>query len=388
MTWSPDSWRAKPLRQDPGYPDPKAAAAVAATLANKPGLVPLSGVLQLKKRLAQVAAGTGFLLQGGDCGESFDDRPGAATATARLLGQMAGRLEAPAGPVVSVARLGGQYAKPRSEDVERRGAERLPNYRGDIVNGGAFSVEARTPDPERMLTAYARAQDTVSALAGGVFTSHEALLLPFEQALLRNENGVWYSSSAHMLWLGYRTRFADGAHAEFLRGIANPLGVKVGPESSPEDLLRLLALLNPDNEAGKITLVCRLGLDTVGQLLPRLVRAVEGEGFSVLWSCDPMHGNTRRNADGLKVRSLDRLLAEALSFVALLRAEGVRPGGIHLELTGEDITECGEGAAEVASRTRNHTHCDPRLNAAQSLSLASALAAELARAGEPARAQA
>jgi len=388
MPWSLESWREKRIRQAPLYADSDAVSAVMAELAARPGLVPLSEVLALRARLAAVEGGKGFLLQGGDCGESFGDGPEAAAGTARLLSRMAAILAGAAGPVVVVARLAGQYAKPRSEPTEAKAGATLPNYRGDIVNGIAFSPAARAPDPKRMLVGYAKANETLDRLKreGEIFTSHEALLLPFEQALARKGDGLWYSSSAHMLWLGYRTRFPGEAHAEFLRGVANPLGVKVGPESGHEDLKNLLRILNPANEPGKVTLICRFGAGKIGSALPLALRAIAEEGFNALWACDPMHGNTRRTAEGLKTRRVGDILSEALDFVSILRAEGVRPSGIHLELTGNGVAECGELARVPASR--NHTHCDPRLNPAQALDLASVLAAELQPSRTPARARA
>ncbi|HXV74387.1 MAG TPA: 3-deoxy-7-phosphoheptulonate synthase, partial [Sphingomonadales bacterium] len=334
MTWSPGSWRAKPIRQHPLYADPAALARVEKELSRRPGLASLDEILKLKKHLADVSAGEGFLLQGGDCGESFESPPETARKTCRILARTAEILAREAGAVTAVTRLAGQYAKPRSKLFETQEGLTLPNYRGDIVNGTGFSARARAPDPMRMLAAYANAQQTLGVVRGEgeFFISHEALLLPFEQALLRKAEGICFSASAHMLWLGYRTRFSGEAHAEFLRGIANPLGVKVGPESLAEDLKALLHLLNPKNELGKVTLICRFGADAIAARLPVILRAVESGGFNVLWSCDPMHGNTRRNGEGLKVRHFADILSETLGFVAILRAEGVRPAGIHLEL--------------------------------------------------------
>jgi len=433
--WKPDSWRAKPAEQLPVYEDGEALEACEATLKTYPPLVFAGEVDALKAELARVAAGKAFLLQGGDCAESFAEfRTETIRDTFRVLLQMAVVLTfAAACPVVKVGRLAGQFAKPRSSATERQGETELPSYRGDIVNGIEFTPEARRPDPERLIRAYNQAAATLNhlrALAGGgfadlhrvhrwnldfvanspaaeryrdlagridealafmracgigpeaepevqgtaVYTSHEALLLPYEEALTRQAGGGrWVDSSAHLLWCGDRTRQPEGAHVEFLRGIANPVAVKVGPSTTPEGLLRLIELLNPADEPGRLTLICRFGADKIERLLPPLVRAVKQEGRTVIWSCDPMHGNTVKTESGLKTRAFDRLMLEVRRFFEVHRAEGTYAGGIHLELTGQNVTECTGGAmaiTEDALASRYHTHCDPRLNADQGLELA------------------
>jgi len=434
--WSPDSWRSKPVEQLPAYDDPDALAATEAGLAKYPPLVFAGEVDALKAELARVARGEAFLLQGGDCAESFAEFSSETVRdTFRVMLQMAVVLTfAAACPVVKVGRLAGQFAKPRSQPTERQGEVELPAYRGDIVNGIAFEDAARRPDPERLLHAYNQAAATLNhlrALAGGgfadlhevhrwnldfvanspaaeryrdladrisealafmracgigpeaepevqgteVFTSHEGLHLGYEEALTRREapSRRWVDSSAHMLWCGARTRRADGAHIEFLRGIANPVAVKVGPQMEADELLRLIDILNPANEPGRLTLICRFGADRVETCLPPLIRAVEREGRSVVWSCDPMHGNTVKTASGLKTRAFDQLMQEVRRFFAVHRGEGSYAGGVHLELTGRNVTECTGGAMEITEdklASRYHTHCDPRLNADQSLEMA------------------
>ena len=347
-------------------------------------------------------------------------------------------------PVVKVGRLAGQFAKPRSSDVERQDGRELPSYRGDIVNGIEFDASARVPDPARMIQAYNQSAATMNlvrafALGGfadlhqvnrwtqdsirddafgrrylelaeritealdfmaacgvdastsphvreaSVFTSHEGLLLPYEQALTRQDSltGGWYDCSAHMLWIGDRTRQPDGAHVEFLRGVGNPIGLKCGPSLDPEKLIRLIDILNPDNTPGRLTLIARMGADKVRDGLPALIRAVEREGRKVVWSCDPMHGNTIKAANGFKTRPFDRILEEVRGFFEVHRAEGTYAGGVHFEMTGQDVTECTGGAREITEERlgdRYHTHCDPRLNANQSLELAF-LIAEMLKAG-------
>jgi 3-deoxy-7-phosphoheptulonate synthase len=441
--WTPDSWRACEARQLPIYPDAAALAAVEKELRSYPPLVFAGEARDLTDRLADVAAGNAFLLQGGDCAESFAEfHPNTIRDTFRVLLQMAVTLTfASKMPVVKVGRMAGQFAKPRSGDFEEIGGVSLPSYRGDNVNDMAFTPEARTPDPQRMLRGYLQSAaslnllrafasggyanlhqvhkwnldfaarspwadqyaqladrigealdfmaaiglspETVPQLKGtSFFTSHEALLLGYEEAMTRQDSltGDWYDTSAHMLWIGDRTRFAGSAHVEFLRGVGNPLGLKCGPSLEADDLVRLIDVLNPGNLPGRITLITRFGHDKVEQHLPRLIRAVKREGRHVLWSCDPMHGNTIKAAGGLKTRPFDRILAEVKSFFAVHRAEGSHAGGIHLEMTGQDVTECTGGAIAISDEglaSRYQTQCDPRLNASQSLEMAFLIAEAL-----------
>jgi 3-deoxy-7-phosphoheptulonate synthase len=438
--WAPDSWKAHEARHLPVYADPAALADAEATLGNFPPLVFAGEARNLTASLAEVAAGKGFLLQGGDCAESFAEfHPNNIRDTFRVLLQMAVVLTfASKLPVVKVGRMAGQFAKPRSSPTETIGGVELPSYLGDNVNGIEFTPETRRNDPMRMIRAYSQAAATLNLLrafatggyanlrqvhqwtlefmgrspwadkfkdvadrigealdfmeACGVdpvtvpqlqstsfYTSHEALLLPYEQALTRQDSltGQWYDTSAHMLWVGDRTRFAGSAHIEFLRGVGNPLGVKCGPSLEPDVLLGLLDTLNPAREAGRITLIARFGHDKVEAGLPRLVRAVTREGHPVVWSCDPMHGNVIKSDSGYKTRPFDRILGEVRGFFAVHRAEGTHAGGIHVEMTGQDVTECTGGAVAITDEglaDRYHTHCDPRLNAAQSLELAFLLA--------------
>ena len=441
-SWSPASWRTKPIRQVPDYPDAGALTAAEATLKGMPPLVFAGEARNLKAALADVAEGNAFLLQGGDCAESFAEFGADKIRDSfRVLLQMAVVLTYGAAmPVVKVGRMAGQYAKPRSSDTETQGDVTLPSYRGDIINQMPFDEASRTPDPQRMVQSYNQASATLNLLRafaqGGYadlhqvhqwnldfvsqspqsaryqeladrlsetldfmaacgltsgttpqiretsfYTSHEALLLPYEEPLTRvdSTSGDWYDCSAHMLWIGDRTRQADGAHVEFLRGVKNPLGLKCGPSLDADDLLRLIDALNPANEAGRLTLIARMGSDNVEEHLPALIRAVEKEGRKVVWSCDPMHGNTI-SAGGFKTRPFDRVLAEVRGFFAVHRAEGTHPGGVHIEMTGENVTECLGGAQAISEATlgdRYHTHCDPRLNASQSLELAFLLAEQL-----------
>ncbi len=443
QSWSPSSWRQKPIRQVPEYPDPAALAATEATLKSHPPLVFAGEARNLMAALAKVAEGKAFLLQGGDCAESFAEfHPDNIRDTFRVLLQMAVVLTyAAALPVVKVGRIAGQFAKPRSEPFERQGDIELPSYRGDIVNGPAFDVQSRTPDPNRLLQAYAQSAATLNllrafaqggyadlhnvlrwtlgfiagnsagerykALAGRIsealefmeacgvtpasvpqlrttdfYTSHEALLLGYEQALTRIDSttGDWYDTSAHLLWIGERTRQLDGAHVEFCRGIKNPIGVKCGPTLEEDELLRLIAVLNPENRPGRLTLICRFGADKVAERLPRLLRAVKREGASVVWSSDPMHGNTIKSQSGFKTRPFDRILKEIKTFFEVHRAEGTHAGGVHFEMTGENVTECLGGAQAISDQdlsSRYHTHCDPRLNASQALELAFLMAESL-----------
>jgi 3-deoxy-7-phosphoheptulonate synthase len=388
--WTPASWRALEARHQPAYADPAALDSALRELAAYPPLVPAAEAHALKDQLAEAQAGRAFLLQGGDCAESFAEfSPGTILGTARLIEAMARRLAAASGlRIVRLGRIAGQFAKPRSRELEHKDGRALPMYRGDIVNGLAFDEAARRPDPERMFRAYCQSAAALSHLreAAGpepLYTSHEALLLPYEQALTRRDGAGWYGSSAHFLWVGDRTRFAASAHVEYLRGLTNPIGIKCGPALSPEMLAGLLEILNPAREPGRITLISRMGVDRVETALPPLLRAVAAEGHPVLWACDPMHGNTERTASGYKTRPLGRILGELRAFFAAARTEGVRGGGIHVEMTGRDVTECTGGADPVTEAdlaARYHTHCDPRLNRAQAMEVAELVAAELARA--------
>jgi 3-deoxy-7-phosphoheptulonate synthase len=373
--WSPASWRGCEARQQPAYADP--------------GALPAAEVHALKAALAEAQAGRALLLQGGDCAESFAEfgadnvrrRVALLDAVARRLGEASGL------PIVRLGRIAGQFAKPRSRAFERRGVLRLPMYRGDIVNGFAFDAAARRPDPERMFRAYAQSAATLGHLAGGagadrVWASHEALLLPYEQALVRRDGAGWYGSSAHFLWIGDRTRFDGSAHVELLRGLTNPVGIKCGPSLTPDLLLRLLDRLDPVRDPGRITLVARMGADRLHGTLPPLLRAVQAEGRPVLWCCDPMHGNTVRARNGYKTRPMARILAEAADFFALCRAEGATPAGLHVEMTGDEVMECTGGAGAVAERDLPggyRSQCDPRLNPGQAAELAERVAAELER---------
>ncbi len=434
--WNPGSWRDKPASQIPEYPDPARLMAIEDTLRAYPPLVFPEEVNALKSDLARVAEGNAFLLQGGDCAESFADfRTDTIRDTFRVLLQMAVVLTfAAACPVVKVGRMAGQFAKPRSSPYEVREGRRLPSYRGDIVNDIAFDHDARTPDPERLLRGYNHAAATINYLRacaqGGfadlhkvhqwnldfvanspaveryrdladrisealdfmracgigsdatpeirgttVHTSHECLLLGYEEALTRHDRttGLWVDSSAHFPWCGDRTREIGGAHLEFLRGIGNPVAVKVGSNLSADDLLQIIDVLNPANEPGRLTLICRFGAENVSAQLPPLIRAVQREGRTVVWSCDPMHGNTVETAKGLKTRGFDDLMTEIRRFFEVHRTEGSYAGGVHLELTGQNVTECTGGSHAVTEETLAsgyHTNCDPRLNANQSLEIA------------------
>jgi 3-deoxy-7-phosphoheptulonate synthase len=438
--WAPDSWRKHEARQLPSYPDAARLAAAEAELGNYPPLVFAGEARDLKADLARVAAGQAFLLQGGDCAESFAEfHPNNIRDTFRVILQMAVVLTyASKLPVVKLGRMAGQFAKPRSGDMEEQGGVSLPSYRGDIINDIAFDADGRTPDPARMIKAYNQAAATLNLLrafaSGGYanlhqvhrwthdfmgrspwskkyadladrisealdfmaacginpetvpqlkatqfYTSHEALLLPYEQALTRQDSltGDWYDTSAHFLWIGDRTRFEGSAHIEYLRGIGNPVGMKCGPSLEPDALIRMLDLLNPDREPGRMTLITRYGYDKIEAGLPKLVRAVQREGHPVIWSCDPMHGNVIKAPNGYKTRPFERILAEVRGFFAVHRAEGSFGGGIHCEMTGQNVTECTGGAVAITDEglaDRYHTHCDPRLNASQSLELAFLLA--------------
>ncbi|MEO7178586.1 MAG: 3-deoxy-7-phosphoheptulonate synthase class II [Allosphingosinicella sp.] len=386
--WTPASWRALEARHQPAYDDPAALDVALRELAAYPALVPGAEAHALKGRLAEAQSGRAFLIQGGDCAESFAEfSPATIRGTAGLIEDMARRLGAASGlPIVRVGRIAGQFAKPRSRELEHKNGLDLPMYRGDIVNGLAFDEVARRPDPERMFRAYGQSAAALSHLRAcarpePIFTSHEGLLLPYEQALTRRDGAGWYSSSAHFLWIGDRTRFTGSAHVEYLRGVTNPIGIKCGPTLGPDVLLELLDILNPAREPGRITLISRMGAGEVERSLPPLLRAVAEEGHPVLWACDPMHGNTVRTASGYKTRPLGRILGELRAFFAAARAEGVLGGGIHVEMTGRDVTECTGGADPVTEKdlaARYHTHCDPRLNRAQAMEVAELVAGELA----------
>src|SRR5579862_3997395 len=450
--WTPDSWRKKPIQQVPDYPDRPALAEVEKQLATFPPLVFAGEARSLKKALARAANGQAFLLQGGDCAESFAEH-GANNIRDffRVFLQMAIVLTyAGAMPVVKVGRIAGQFAKPRSSPTEKRGGVELPSYRGDIVNDIAFTEEARRPDPRRQVEAYRQSAATLNLLRafakGGYasvenvhqwmlqsvsgspqsqaysdladrvsgaldfmracgltfavdsalgttdfYTSHEALLLGYEQAFTRVDSttGDWYATSGHMLWVGDRTRQSDHAHIEYARGVKNPIGLKCGPSLKVDDLLRLIDILNPDNEVGRLTLIGRFGAEKVGEHLPTLIRVIKREVRTVLWSCDPMHGNTITSASGYKTRPFDLILKEVRAFFEVHQAEGTYAGGVHLEMTGQNVTECTGGARAISDADLNdryNTACDPRLNAEQAIDLAFLLA-ELLKKERAGRAQ-
>lgn len=434
--WQPDSWRQKPILQQPQYEDAQQLQEVEQRLHSYPPVVFAAEARQLFSQLADVSQGKGFLLQGGDCAESFDEfNAPKIRDTFKVILQMAVVLTyAGKCPVTKVARMAGQYAKPRSGDFETIDGVSLPSYRGDIINSFEFTEAARRPDPQRMVEAYHRASSTLNLLRafaqGGLadlhevnrwnmafvennplkeryqtmannlhdalefmsvvginadnhkaisettlFTSHEALLLNYEQALTRRDTmtGDWYNCSAHMLWIGERTRQLDHAHVEFFRGINNPIGVKVGPTMQEDELIELIDTLNPDNKAGRLTLITRMGADNLAENLPRLLKRVKQEGRHVVWSSDPMHGNTIKASSGYKTRNFDDILREIQQFFQVHRAEGTHAGGIHLEMTGQHVTECTGGAYKISDADLAEcyqTQCDPRLNADQVLELA------------------
>jgi len=434
--WSPDSWRSHPIKQQPTWPDPAELDRALKQIASFPPLVFAGEARSLQSGLAQVAAGNAFLLQAGDCAESFEDfSANNIREKLRVILQMAVVLTYSIGvPVVKVGRLAGQFAKPRSADFERIGDDEIPSFRGHIVNGEGASAAARVPQPERLVQAYHQSAATLNLVRaftkGGfaaldrvhawnqefvasspagrrydqlaneidralrfmratgmdtesnanlrevdVWTSHEALLIDYEEALTRVDTttGSWYDCSAHMLWIGERTRDLDGAHVEFLRGVGNPVGCKVGPSMTGEQVIDLCEALNPAQIPGRLTLISRMGADHVEECLPPLLRAVKDSGHPVVWACDPMHGNTYTSAGGRKTRHFDDVIREIEGFVRAHRAEGTWPGGIHVELTGEDVTECIGGADELSDADLDHryeTVCDPRLNGRQSLELA------------------
>lgn len=443
--WSADSWRNFPVKHQPTYSDMNALKLTEEKLKSLPPLVFAGEARTLKEKLASVSEGNAFLLQGGDCAESFAEfNADNLRDTFRVILQMAAVLTYGASlPIVKVGRLAGQFAKPRSEPTESRDGITLPSYLGDIINGIDFIDKDRKPDPERMIKAYSQAASALNLLrafaTGGYadlhevhrwnleflegssqdskyrliadrigecldfmkacginkntagliskvdfFTSHEALLLGYEQSLTRVDSltGDYYDCSSHMLWIGERTRSLDEAHVEFMRGIGNPIGVKIGPTTSPEDIIKLINKLNPKNEAGKLTLISRMGKEKIGDILPGLVKKVDQEGMKVVWSCDPMHGNTFKAQTGYKTRAFDNIMNEVEQFFQIHRSEGTYAGGIHLEMTGQDVTECVGGLQEIKEENlgdRYHTHCDPRLNANQGLELAFRLSEELSK---------
>ncbi len=451
-TWNKSDWRSKPRIQMPSYPDEAALKAVEEKLAIYPPLVFAGEARRLKRQLGEVAEGRAFLLQGGDCAESFEEfGADLIRDTYKVMLQMAVVLTYGAKkPVVKIGRMAGQFAKPRSADFEVIDGVELPSYRGDIINDIGPTAESRIPDPRRMLEAYTQSAASLNLLrafsqggfadmkrvhswtlestkaaegyeeyrdladriadsmafleAAGVdsttaetlkrvdfYTSHEALLLEYEEALCRTDSttGLPIAGSGHMLWIGDRTRQPDGAHVEFCRGVQNPIGLKCGPSITPDDLLRLIDTLNPENEAGRLTLIARFGAGKVGDHLPELIRAVEREGKTVVWSCDPMHGNTIKSGSGYKTRPFEQVLAEVREFFAVHQAEGTYAGGVHFEMTGKDVTECTGGLRAVTDEdlsSRYHTACDPRLNASQSLELAFLVAKELQNRDEAQRA--
>jgi len=387
--WYPAGWRGHPARQMPDYADGNALAAVETRLSNAAPVVRSEDSARLREAMAELAAGRGFLLQGGDCAESFDDPVAEQVAgIVGLFDAMAERLRSVAGvPLVQVARIAGQFAKPRSDTAETHEGVTLPAYRGDIINGMAFDAAARVADPMRMIRAHMQSVGTAASLAAArdgnvpIFTSHEALLLPYEEALARRDaGGRWWATSGHMLWLGDRTRQIDGSHVEYLRGIENVVGVKCGPTVSSDELLRLVERLDPRNRPGKLVLIGRFGARKIGDVLPPLMRALRLAGRSIVWTVDPMHGNTSMSGKR-KVRRLPDILSEIDAFFAIARSEDVHGGGVHLEMSARDVTECigGRGPASIDELEKNwQTACDPRLNAGQAIDLAAHVADLLA----------
>ena len=378
--WGPASWRTLPAAQMPTYPDAAALAAVELQLGEAAAIASIAGSARLSADLARVAAGEAFILQGGDCAESFGEAETASVAAiVGLFGTMSARITEGLGmPVVKIARIAGQFAKPRTSDMETRGAMSLPAYRGDIINGPAFDAASRAPDPARMLRAHKDSLAAGRLVAGsGTYTSHEALLLPYEQALTRrDDDGRWWSVSGHTLWLGDRTRQLHGAHVEFLRGIANSIGIKIGPDVEPDELLSLCEMLDPGNRPGRLMLIGRFGVDLVAERLPRLMRATRAAALTATWMNDPMHGNTQQHG-GVKLRRVDDIIGEIHAFLAIASAESVHPGGIHLEMSAQNVTECigGRGPTSLDELSRNYlSACDPRLNYDQAIDVASAIA--------------
>ncbi|WP_103648916.1 class II 3-deoxy-7-phosphoheptulonate synthase [Campylobacter concisus] len=436
MTWNRDSWREFNILQQPNYPDLKELKEVEEKLKSLPPLVFAGEARSLKEELAKVCNGEAFLLQGGDCAESFTNfNANNIRDMFKVLLQMAIVLTFAGGyPVVKVGRVAGQFAKPRSSDFEEINGVKLPSYRGDIINGFEFDEKARVPDPKRMIEAYYQSASTMNLLRafsrGGladlhqvhkwnlgfvkkpeigekyakladeltktlsfmaacgitsantpvinqtaVYTSHEALLLPYEEALTRVDSlsGEWYDCSAHMLWIGERTRGINDAHVHFLSGVKNPIGVKIGPSAKAEDVVALANKLNPENEAGRLNVIIRMGADKIGENLPKILRELKREGLNIVYSIDPMHGNTVKTSNNYKTREFDKIISEVRSFFEIHKAEGTRAGGVHLEMTGQDVTECTGGALNITESSleqRYETQCDPRLNADQALELA------------------
>ena len=437
--WSPNSWRAKKAKHIPHYQNEEELNDVLFKIANYPPLVFAGEARMLENKLAEVSNGKAFLLQGGDCAESFSDfHPDNIRDSFKVILQMSVVLTFGATcPIVKVGRIAGQFAKPRSQDIEKIDDIELESYKGDIINGIEFNETSRKANPQRLFQAYNQSAATLNLLrafsqggfanlhkihqwnlsfvehdkaekfkqiskrideclafmnACGIndknvrqlyetdfFTSHEALLLPYEEALTRVDSttGKWYDVSAHMLWVGDRTRQVDGAHIEFVKGIGNPIGIKVGPSINIEELLKIIDIINPDNTAGRITLICRMGADKIMSKLPNVLKSVKKEGKKVVWTCDPMHGNTIKSNSGYKTRPLTNIISEIQQFFQIHRSIGTYPGGVHLEMTGQDVTECMGGLQKITDsdlKNRYHTYCDPRLNASQSLELAFLLA--------------
>ena len=438
MTWQPNSWRDHPIKQVPDYPDAEKLAGVEARLAAMPPLVFAGEAQSLKRQLGEVAEGRAFLLQGGDCAESFAEfSANNIRDSFKVILQMAVVLTFGASmPVVKVGRVAGQFAKPRSSPMEAVDGIELPSYRGDMINAMPFTEKDRVPDPKRLLRVYEQSAATLNLLRafaqGGLadltkvhswvteflsgtpqadrfqelagrieeslnfmracgitpetarplaetdfYTSHESLLLNYEEALTRRDTITdekdWYATSAHMIWIGDRTRQPDGAHVEYMRGIANPIGLKCGPSLDPDELVRLTETLNPDNVPGRLTLIARMGADKVRAGLPPLLKAVKASGAKVVWCCDPMHGNTIKASSGYKTRRVNDVMAEVQGFFDAHDEIGTYPGGVHFEMTGQNVTECVGGVVDVTEARlgdRYHTHCDPRLNGAQALELA------------------
>ena len=438
MTWQPNSWRDHPIKQVPDYPDAEKLVGVEAKLAAMPPLVFAGEAQSLKRQLGEVAEGRAFLLQGGDCAESFAEfSANNIRDSFKVILQMAVVLTFGASmPVVKVGRVAGQFAKPRSSPIEAVDGIELPSYRGDMINAMPFTEKDRVPDPKRLLRVYEQSAATLNLLRafaqGGLadltkvhswvteflsgtpqadrfqelagrieeslnfmracgitpetarplaetdfYTSHESLLLNYEEALTRRDTITdekdWYATSAHMIWIGDRTRQPDGAHVEYMRGIANPIGLKCGPSLDPDELVRLIETLNPDNVPGRLTLIARMGADKVRAGLPPLLKAVKASGAKVVWCCDPMHGNTIKASSGYKTRRVNDVMAEVQGFFDAHDEIGTYPGGVHFEMTGQNVTECVGGVVDVTEARlgdRYHTHCDPRLNGAQALELA------------------
>ena len=447
--WAVNSWRGYKAKHIPEYPDNSELEKTESQLKTYPPLVFAGEARDLKRHLAKVSEGKAFLLQGGDCAESFDDfNADYIRDTFKVLLQMSVTLTAAGNcPVVKVGRMAGQFAKPRSSPKEEIDGVELDSYKGDIINDMEFTESSRVPDPQRMIRAYTQSAATLNLLRafakGGFsdlnkvhqwnmgfvdespqgkkfrdladkisdtlsfmdaigissgntkrlrnvdfFTSHEALLLPYEECLTRTDSttGEVYDTSAHMVWIGDRTRQLDGAHVEFCRGIKNPIGIKCGPTLDPDELKKLIDVLNPENEAGKITLICRFGVDNVEEKLPKLIGPFANSDYNLVWSCDPMHGNTMKANSGFKTRPFERVIQEVESFFDIHHSLGTYPGGVHLEMTGQNVTECIGGAQAIKDEdlsARYHTHCDPRLNANQALELAFLISDKLRESQEP-----